>query len=378
MPGRQLNVHALLSAVTVLALTAVPGYAQGTESGQRGDLAVLLDAGLYARAETEAERSLKNAAPALVVDRTADYVVTLVFNGRGSEARTRDLAQSIVTAHRAGNVPSSRLATSLRVLGDVRRERADYDSAVAAYREAIALRESSAREEPLELAPDLERLARALTEDVVRRVSAFDEGLALVERALTIREGAQDDPGIARALAVRGQIWQGKGDYPRARADFERSLDLSERAHSSHPETAIALRNLGEQLRLDGSLVAAERMLSHACAMSEATLRAGHPDIGHCLRALAIAYRGTRRPFAVEGLARARPGHRGSRTRCRSSAGCDADERPRKRLPRARRICHCTEALRARARYLFATARFRQQRRDNGAVQPRSARPETR
>ena len=160
--------------------------------------------------------------------------------------------------------------------------------AVVSLREAIAVREAEAEPDLSQLSADLEQLVEVLTDEIARDPKTLDEALALAERALAIRQRIGEDVGTAHALRARGAVWQSKGDFAKARADFEQSLSLYEQRRPWHPETAVALQRLGEQYWFDGSIGQADDMMSRACAMSEGTLRSGHPEIASCLRLQAI------------------------------------------------------------------------------------------
>ena len=160
--------------------------------------------------------------------------------------------------------------------------------AVVSLREAIAVRKAEAEPDLSQLSADLEQLVEVLTDEIARDPKTLDEALALAERALAIRQRIGEDTGTAHALRARGAVWQSKGDFAKARADFEQSLSLYEQRGSWHPETAVALQRLGEQNWFDGSIGQADDTMSRACAMSEGTLRSGHPAIASCLRLQAI------------------------------------------------------------------------------------------
>src|SRR5262249_1951299 len=153
---------------------------------------------------------------------------------------------------------------------------------------SIRVREGAGDTGSVDLAEDLEHLARVLREILITDPTVSDEALQSATRALTIERNAGTPIGVARALRIRGLISQGRGDYAHARSDLEEALALQEGTHSTHPETALTLAHLGEQLELEGLLTEAHERLSRACAMAEATLRSGHPDIANCLRSFAL------------------------------------------------------------------------------------------
>ena len=285
MPSPRPTAHLLLLAMAVLVLCAAPA-AQVTPSSTRVE--ALLEAGRYAEAESDAVRELDRALPADADIATGRLIETLLRNGRGHEARTIELAAQLVRSHRLRGAPGGDLATSLRRLGEAQYQSGEYAMAVVSLREAIAVRKAEAEPDLSQLSADLEQLVEVLTDEIARDPKTLDEALALAERALAIRQRIGEDVGTAHALRARGAVWQSKGDFAKARADFEQSLSLYEQRRQWHPETAVALQRLGEQNWFDGSIGQADDTMSRACAMSEGTLRSGHPAIASCLRLQAI------------------------------------------------------------------------------------------
>jgi len=281
MPSPRPPANVLLPAMAVLVLCAAPA-AQVTPSSTIVE--ALMEAGRYADAEGEAARALERASPADADAASARLIDALLRNGHGHEARALELAERLVRTDRTPGAPRGDPATDLRRLGEVRYQRGEYTMAIVSIREAIAIREDESEPDLSKQAADLEQLVEVLTDNIARDPKKLDEALALAERALSIRQRIGEDAGVAHALRARGAAWQAKGEFPKARADFEQSLSLYERRQAWHPETALGLRRLGEQYWFDGSVAQADDTLSRACQMSEGTLRQGHPEIADCLR----------------------------------------------------------------------------------------------
>ena len=279
MPSPRLIARVLLPAMAALIFYAA---AAAQERIAPSTVDALVQAGRYEDAEAEAARVLARASPGEVDTATGQLIETLLRNGRGHEARTIGLAERLVRSHRLPGARAGDLATSLRRLGEALHQNGEYVRSIASLREAIAVRERGTEPELSELATDLEQLVEALTDEIPRDPKTLDEALALSARALSIRQGIGEDVGVARALRARGAVWQSQGDFAKARADFEQSLSLFERHQPFHPETAFALQRLAEQYLFDGA--PADEAMARACAMSEDTLRRGHPAIASCLR----------------------------------------------------------------------------------------------
>jgi CHAT domain-containing protein/tetratricopeptide (TPR) repeat protein len=281
-----------MTAVSLGCAAAAATQSTGTPSLPKA-VADLLQAGHYAEAEALAERAYQERLTSTDPEGAGDlFVQTLVLNGRGSEPRTRELAEGIVAARRTAGVPAP-LATSLRHLGDVQFQTGDYRAAVVTFREALAHRDRAGAAETAETAEDLEHLVQALTRQLVTegRLSdntAYAEAVQLIDRAVAIRGASGAARGVAQSLRVRGVLRQSNGEHLLARTDLAESLKLFQSFFPTHPETALALAQLGEQQHFDGALTQGRDTLERACAMAETRLRTGHPDIAICLQKLAL------------------------------------------------------------------------------------------
>ena len=251
-----------------------------------------LAAGRCVEAEAEAESLLATlgalqAGGAADVEQAMDlFVEALLCNGRGAEPRTRALAEQAIRTKEArvgSNDPA--MAPSRRNFGDVLIQLGEYQQARPQIEQALRIRRMGLGPNHPDVADDLDHLARVLTS-----LEKYDDALAASDEALAIKESTLEstDIRIARTLEVRGLLLQRKGNYAAARPPLERALTIREQAEPTHPETAGALSQLGEQLRFEGDLVQAKQLSTRALALAEKTLRPDHPDIASYLRILAI------------------------------------------------------------------------------------------
>src|ERR1044071_8110220 len=190
---------ALLLAIATLALG---GTLRG--QGTTATLDALFEAGRYADAEAEAARAMERASPVDLDRATGRFIDARLRNGRGAEARSRELAERLVKAHRLPGAPRGELAASLGRLGQVQYQSGDYTKAIGSLREAIALREAESAPDLPRLAADIEHLVDVRADEIARDPKTLDEGLALAERALAIRRQIGQGVGEAHALQVRG------------------------------------------------------------------------------------------------------------------------------------------------------------------------------
>jgi CHAT domain-containing protein/tetratricopeptide (TPR) repeat protein len=252
----------------------------------------LIDAGRWAQAEAEAESLLATlegpqAATSPNIEQALDLLVeALLCNGRGAEPRTRELAERAIRSRETRVGPSHpTLASSRRNLGDVFIQSGEYQLARPEYETALRIRRTALGDNHPDVADDLDHLARVLA-----FIEKYDDALAASGEALAIKERTLDstDIRLARSLDVRGLLLQRRGSYAASRPPLERALAVRERNATIHPETAVTLSLMGEQLRYEGNLVPSTQFTRRALAVAEETLRPDHPDIASYLRILAI------------------------------------------------------------------------------------------
>lgn len=279
---------ALACGVSIVLAGADRPFSQTAVTAQQ--IRSLIDAGRYADAEREAERTFgwpaSRTLTSLEIDSGDVLADALVLNGRGAEPRTRQLGEQLL-AGRAALVPHDEraLAISHRRLAAILFETGEYQQAMPHATEALSLLER-ARANSSDVADALDDLARILT-----RTGEYDRALPICDRAVLLREASQSEAidGITRTLVVRGDLLLQKGEYPRARQDLARALELLEKSRPIHPETARALTLVGEEARREGFPVRANEILSRAVSMTKATLRIGHPALASSLGSLAAA-----------------------------------------------------------------------------------------
>ncbi|CAM9468013.1 unnamed protein product, partial [Sphacelaria rigidula] len=82
-----------------------------------------------------------------------------------------------------------------------------------------------------------------------------------------------------------------QGKYDKARAMFERALNIRESALGPvHPDVAASLNDLGWLLRLQGRYEDALPLCEQALAMRKKTLGTNHPDTAISLKNLAAIW----------------------------------------------------------------------------------------
>ena len=252
----------------------------------------LMQRGRYAAAEQAAESLLSRLGkstpvPELDHAQASDLLVeALLLNGKGADPRTRSLAERALDLKTASiGAGHLSVADSLRNLGDVLVALGDYQLGAAEYQRALTIREKAGQASVLELAEDLDRVARLQT-----LTGELEQAASANSRSLSIKGTLEStDIRLAPTLEVGGVLLQRKSDYAGARSLFERALAIREAADPAHPGAALSLNLLGQLLWQEGDLVRAKAVSSRAVSLAEAVLRPGHPDIALCLTGMALS-----------------------------------------------------------------------------------------
>jgi CHAT domain-containing protein/Tfp pilus assembly protein PilF len=269
--------------VSAAALDELPAAPPIRDALERGD---------YAGAEREA-RGLFASLGGLEGARQPDAMAAgdllldaLIENGRGAESDVQQLARELARRQEAASPRDPRaLAHAMGDLGAVLFQAGDYRQAVTALSRARTIRQDARVASDGAAAADLTRLAFALIQAgrYDDALSAANDAVAIAGTAPAGRVRAQ-----ARALDMRGLVWQRRGDYARARADLDRALALQTDLPERHPDRAMTLTLLGVQSQFEGDSLHARESLERAVSIADAALRPDHPDIAWFLRWLAV------------------------------------------------------------------------------------------
>jgi len=326
---------AVLWMCTALA-SPVPSSAdaEGKERDERVEQ--LFATGRVAEAEALARESLEDRRRA-GGDAHLDFasslhnlVAILLSQGKGKAALP--LSEEYVAVRRAAlervrdtaEVEQARLllAMSLGYLAKLRKEQANYSTALALHDENIAIRRSMLGEDRtdpdwLDFATQLNNLAT-----VYRTMGNYAAAEPIFEEALTILENALGEhPRVGTILNNLAGIAEAKGDYDAARLLYERSLAayrtslgdgdplvgiclgnlaglavdqghfdeaqslfeesaaIFRNAPGQEGEEAVTLNNLGLLLREQGKFAEARQPLEDSLAMTREALGDDHPDV---------------------------------------------------------------------------------------------------
>jgi CHAT domain-containing protein len=216
-------------------------------------------------ASTPAERArLMDAEPELVglslvqsLSRTADAWAQSLQYARAEPIfeLTREVA------HRVGNIKLE--GEALQNIGNARYFQRNFDGALAAYQQRLALEREAANDAAI---------AGALLGIATIKYSVFEytQALAAYREALGIQERLNEESGLATTLVSTGNVQYVQGDYAGAIIDYRRSRDLYRRIADTNGE-ARALEGLGRSFAAQGDFVAA--LESYASVLEEGRAR---------------------------------------------------------------------------------------------------------
>ena len=180
------------------------------------------------------------------------------------------------------------VATTIKKLADLYKNKGDYDKAELLYQRALGIREKAFGPEHPNVAATLGSLA-----DVYYYKGNYDRAEALYQRALAILEKAvgPENQNVALLLNNLASIYTQQGDYAKAEPLQQRVLAMLEKLlGAEHPSVATALNNLATINENTGNYAKAEALLQRALALREKALGPEHPDVAGTLNNLAYLY----------------------------------------------------------------------------------------
>jgi nephrocystin-3 len=188
--------------------------------------------------------------------------------------------------------------TSVNNLGNLLREKGDYDGAEALYRRALEGREKALGAEHPDTLSSVNNLGALLSDK-----GDYDGAEALYRRALEGYEKAlgAEHPHSLTSVNNLGILLRDKGDYNGAEALYRRALEGKEKAlGAEHPSTLMSVNNLGNLLREKGDYDGAEALYRRALEGKEKAFGPEHPETLNRVNDLVFLFNTTqRRPEAI-------------------------------------------------------------------------------
>ncbi len=162
-----------------------------------------------------------------------------------------------------------------------------------AFRQALALREAEAAEQPAALAQVLNRLG-----ELYHALGRYREAKPLYERALKRFRQAKDDAGVSKALVPLlnnlGLVDAELGDYQEANDSYREALAIQKKLlGENHLDLAYTLNNLAMLEEKRGEHLEAERLYQKVLALKTEHLGEDHPHLATTLNNLALLYNNT-------------------------------------------------------------------------------------
>lgn len=217
-------------------------------------------------------------------DTKAELLSTLseVYIGLGAYRQADDLIRrSLALPVRSGETRARQLA----VLAGSLALQGEYERAIGTYRQAQARlpREQDIRDP--HLGSDI-LLGQA---EALAAVERYSEARALIRTALarSLKVDGPQGQSAARALEAAGFTDQMEGEFGRARAHYQRALQIRRLEGDLHPKVSQNLSELGTVAYLQGDSASAEIYWRQALARDERVLGPDHQDLGATLNNLA-------------------------------------------------------------------------------------------
>jgi serine/threonine-protein kinase len=230
------------------------------------------------RLERERDRARLEAAKAREVSRflTGLFEIAAPTRSKGAEVTARELLDRGAARVRDDLSASPELqAAMMTVIGNVYGELAHFEEGQALLERAIELRRATPGEERLDLAASLYGLGR-----LAERTKEFDVARAALEEAIVIRAAAlgDTDPETARAEAALGTLLIHSGEIARGRELLERAAANLEAALGPDAvDVGIAVNHLALAMQNQRDYPGSIPVFERAIAILDRQLGADHP-----------------------------------------------------------------------------------------------------
>jgi serine/threonine-protein kinase len=161
-----------------------------------------------------------------------------------------------------------------------------YPEATRFHRQALELRRHDAHSSPVEIAESLDQIGRSLYYE-----SKYAEAEAVHREALATRASlvGEADPSNAKTIDYLGLVIDSQGRYKEGEELHRRALALYRTLGAEHPEVAVGLSNLANNLYDQGRYSESEALNREALAMRRKTLGANHRLVAWSLHNLGNA-----------------------------------------------------------------------------------------
>lgn len=210
------------------------------------------------------------------------------YDARGRFADAERHCRASLRIARLNPGDTRNVATSLNNLADNLHQQGEFRAAIAAHREAAALRRAAGGDDDPELAQSTHNLAVSMIE------SGDATGAAsLLAGAIRTYQGLGEDHSgeLAAAFTSLGQALYVTGSYTAAESAYAQGVAIRERRHGAHhPRTHAARVNLAICVRDGGRVGEALDLMRPSVTAIAAAFGDDHPDAIWGLRNLAEAH----------------------------------------------------------------------------------------
>ncbi|HKW03379.1 MAG TPA: serine/threonine-protein kinase [Vicinamibacterales bacterium] len=229
----------------------------------------LLDRGA---ARLATELASQDAVRATLMD-----AIGVVYRGLGMTDESEKIATDALTIRRRLGSEGLDVAQSLEHLGEIARDRTQYDRAAGFHRDSLAIRRALLAGGDPAVAESLTSLGQDL-----RELGKYDEAVPLVQEAIAIRRErlGPEHSDTLTSVKVLGDIRDSSGKFTEAEQLYGEVLATRRRVlPPDHPLVASSIDDLAGVTSREGRYSDAEAMFREALAIRQKALDPDHPEV---------------------------------------------------------------------------------------------------
>jgi tetratricopeptide (TPR) repeat protein len=214
------------------------------------------------------------------------YLTTVQADYASAEAVYRE-ALAIQAAQPDSQQNKMARATTLYDLGVMLAQQGRFPDAEAAFRQALELQRALYGDRNGDVARTLKYLARVIAEG-----GNLKEAIPLMQSAVAMQRelrGKEPHPDLAEAINDLGYLFESSGDYDGAEKCYREAIAMNSiLLGEKHPAIALALNNLAFVIQSKGDLPRAEATYRLALEMERGLLGEVHPEVANTLNNIAF------------------------------------------------------------------------------------------
>lgn len=191
-------------------------------------------------------------------------------------------ASNLSKSQTVGSIPPASQAIDLYKEGNYEQALSLFSKALEAYQQSP----SPSKRELREIAQTRANIGVTLSS-----MARYSEALTSFKQALSIYEKLGDEIAISSVLNNLASAYKNMGNYAEAKALYESSLNLIQKAFGpEHPDAAIAFNNLGSVYAATADYEKALALFQRSASIYEKMLGPDHPQTAAALNNLGSVY----------------------------------------------------------------------------------------